>query len=282
MRSPALPGLATTVLAVLGLAASFGVLVTPAYADEVLPVTSVSPADGATIPLPTQGIPFEIQSPIAFNSTECLGGAYIAVSSQDLLNQISPQEGPPRLANDFQVDYREMTPSQAYPGVLWAVSGYVSGGRWWSSTPGTYYWQVEGRCFLTFNYYLSPIYRLTIAPPTPPPPTAQPVTAPQEPPPEALTLTKAYEEVPYTIRRKTGHKARHLHDHCEDDNAIEATCNASWMAPLPVSARTWQYSGTFQVQTDGERIISHFRGIKAQYVCVQHHSLKACKRHVHW
>ena len=281
MRRTTLLRLHTTALVTLTLAVSFWVLVTPAHAVEVLPVESVSPADGTTFPLPTEGILFEIASPIVFNSPECLGAAYVAVSSQDVLNAVSPEGG--RLANDFQVDYRAMTPSQAYPGVLWAVSGYVSGGRWWSSTPGTYYWQVEGRCLLHSSEYLSPIYRLTIAPPpspASPPPPAPPVAS--ELP--NLELETAYGLVDRLIEDTTGHAGYRLHRKCRNTGATAARCQVTWATARHLRARTFLYSGTFTIwfTASGPGWVTEwaFSGSRERVGCIRRSGAKHCASQV--
>jgi hypothetical protein len=267
------------VLVCLAMAATVGVLVTPAHAAEVLPVTSVSPANGATIPLPTEGIRFEIQSPIVFNSPECVGLPYLAVSSQNVLNQIPGSRDEGHLATDFQVDFRQTVPSQAYPGLLWAVSNFVPNGRWWSSTPGTYYWQVEGSCLVGSREYLSPVYSLTIAPPAPapsPPPVAPAAT------PHLLSVEEAYLSIKSIIRESTGRSAHRLSDRCTSRNTYAVACKAGWASTVHLSSSTLLYSGNFFLEQQSNGFHTSFIGHRERSGCKRRLGVRRCASNVHW
>jgi hypothetical protein len=125
-------------------------------AAEPLVVTSVSPANGATLP-PSQAIPFEVvvATPLAYEM-------HIEVSSQNILGQDGG------LANDFQADYFRTVQSDAYPSIFRGQSVNA-----WPSAPGRYYWQVDvAYSDPTPPYYrtgLSPVYSFVVAPAAPPP-----------------------------------------------------------------------------------------------------------------
>jgi len=258
--------------------------------SSTLPVTSVAPANGATIPLPSGRIPFEIQSSVVFNGPSCNGGLpYVSVSTQDLLDEI-PGSFEGQLASDFRVDYFLLAPSQAYPGLDSGVSGYVPNGYWWSSTPGTYYWQVQGSCSSPFTQYVSPVYTLVIAPPVPAPasaPAPATVPAPSAPTPNgpaayALTLSHSRATVKQAILERTGRSPHDLSDKCRSISESRARCKASWASATRFSSTTLLYAGDFNLEQTSEGTFYSFTGLRERAGCARHHSAKHCASNMHW
>jgi hypothetical protein len=127
-------------------------------AADPLPVTTTSPANGATIMGLTgagQSVPFEVTSPLAD-----LTGVYVEVASQP-----APLGQDGTLAADFELDYFPLQESDAYPGTY---RGLSNDGRAWAQTPGTYYWQVQGfevdrsAGYPVWRRVVSPIFALTV------------------------------------------------------------------------------------------------------------------------
>ena len=64
---------------------------------------------------------------------------------------------------------------------------YIPDGYWWTSTPGTYFWQAYGfcqgaGCTLGLGFFKSPVFRIVIQDPPPePPPPAGGGSTPQAP-----------------------------------------------------------------------------------------------------
>jgi hypothetical protein len=157
----------------IGLIGAFGASATPAWAtcanqvyDEALPVSSSSPADGASSTETSSGIPWQIVT---------LHGAslYVRVATQPTLGNDGT------LSTLNQADDFALVESNTY--------GYYTGvsNAGWPDHPGQYYWQVFGSALvssngvLTCHAYASPVYTITVAAPQPPP-QQQP---PQQPPP---------------------------------------------------------------------------------------------------
>ena len=126
-----------------------------------MPVTSVSPADGGTflvVPDGGGGIAFQFTSPVVGMTS-----VYIEVASQS-----SPLGQDGTLADDFVQDFFAAYQSDAYPGTYRGASNHVGGGHWWTSRPGTYYWQARGSYtdyssgFPTYRTFISPVYSITL------------------------------------------------------------------------------------------------------------------------
>ncbi len=229
-----------------------GVLTAPSLAVEPLPVTSVSPADGATIPVPSGPVPFELVS-----STPGLWNVSVEVATQN----IPGQDG--SLANDFQVDFFSLFRSDAFPTVYRGQSGYVAGGYWWNSAPGTYYWQIHATTTSPYAEYLSPVFTLTIATPF-------------------LSLSEASFVVKTFILEQTRHRAHHLLDKCQRTSQANVTCKASWMSAAHVSSSTLVYAGYFAIEARADNNYVRFLGLRERYGCASHHGSKRCATKVHW
>ena len=236
-------------------------------AAEPLPVTSVSPASGVTIPLPSGPIPFEVVVPVAHPYEMS-----IEVAKQSTLG--------PDGSLAQRVDYfsaNESTGMTTFRG----NSNYASGGAW-SSAPGTYFWQIDAHYLSVVPFeshtYLSPVYTLTIAREVPPPPAelAPPASTP------ILPLAEAYAAIKEIIKHRSGHAAHHLQDKCRRTSQSQATCNATWLTAVHVSPNALVYSGDFHLD---ERVAGNyftFLGIRARIGCSERFGVKHCASRVHW
>lgn len=252
-----------------------GVLTAPSLAAEPLPVTSVSPADGATIPLPSGPVPFELVSP----SPERLWNVNVEVSTQN----IPGQDG--SLADDFKKDFFSLFQSDAYPTIYRGQSGYVGGGYWWDSTPGTYYWQIHATTMSPLAEYLSPVYTLTITAPAPPPTSPAPPQTPPATSVEAaptITIVEAYAAVKEIIRKQTGRSAHHLSDKCRRTSQSEATCKAAWSSAARLSSSTLLYAGSFYLSREPQGNYFSFQGLRERYGCAKRYGTKHCASQVRW
>jgi hypothetical protein len=213
----------------------------------------------------------------------------LEVSTQPLLGQDGT------LANDFQQETTILTESDAFPGMYRGTSMYVPDGFWWDSTPGIYFWQVSATEYQTappfeIVHYVSPTYSLTItaegsatttqsSSPSPGPVSLAPPSGGTT---STMSLAEAYEAVKGIIRLRTGHYARRLKDHCVKEAQTSSVCSARWVAPLPLTARTWIYAGRFELEAEGESVNYAFRGARAEWRCIRRHGVRACARVVHW
>jgi len=265
---------------ILGVAVACMVLASTALAverTETLPVTSESPASGATV-APGE-IKFEVTSPVAHLK---------AMSLEVSTSSLPGQDG--TLADDFRQEFNVLTESDAFAGTYRATSLYIPGGSWWNSRPGTYYWQVSASEYqfsppFETIHYISPVFTLTIANPAAPAPASPAPASPEEPSSVAptLSLNEAYGTVPRVIRRKSGHNPHHLKDKCTKISSEETVCHASWWAPIPVTYRTWFYVGRFDLEAqEGETIGFAFKGAKAEYGCLRHHRVSYCTHYINW
>ncbi len=266
-------GLARTASAWLALSFTLllcGVLASGSSAAEPLPVSSTSPANGATIPLPTGPVPFEVVVPVTHPYSMS-----VEVSTQN----IPGQDG--SLADDYRKDFFSLFKSDAYPTIYRGQSEYVAGGNWWSSTPGTYYWQVhayysDGEAPY-FHDYLSPVYTLVIAPAAAPPSVAESPPGTIAP----LTLSESYAAVKEIIRNETGKPAHHLSNKCRKTSTYRAICQADWTSSARTTASTFLYSGTFGLIA-GTTNHFLFLGLRARYGCAKRHGARRCAHKVSW
>jgi hypothetical protein len=251
-----------------------GVLASASLAAEPLPITSTSPADGATIPIPDGLIVFQFTTPLD------LDDAHIVVGTQ------LEQDG--TLARSDEVDYFTVDVSDSDPRTYREVASYS-----WTQHPGTYYWQIEARRPgepeeselgseprpPKIDRYLSPVYSLVIAGRSAVPPP-QPPSAPGFTPP-ILTLSESYSAVERIVKERSGDHADRLHDKCHRESQNTATCEASWALSYRASAPTWQYVGDFQLEARTVLRFS-FTGRRARYGCVRRLGVKHCATKVHW
>lgn len=195
------------------------------------PPVSVSPIDGATLPPSDVGIPFAMHWPLAGNPTVL---PYIEVSQQS----IPGQDG--TLANDFILDFFSVGESDAFPDLFRGSSRGLSGGRWFTSAPGTYYWQAQASyrdwsadpTVGPIRYVKSPVYVLTIANPTPTPVPGTSAPGPSTVSPSEreplLRLQTAKVRAKRAIVRK--YKAKLVKVTCERASDSAFDCYVRWTA----------------------------------------------------
>lgn len=266
---------------VMGVLASWMVLATPALAgerNEVLAVTSESPASGATVA--PGAVSFEVSSPQAH-----LSGMELEVSTSTLPGQDGT------LADDFRKELLFLHESDAFPGKYRGEASYFPSISSWDATPGTYYWQVSATEYelsppFEIIHYISPVFTLTIASPTAAPaptPTLAPTSEAEEPAPPTLTLYEARRAVPRAIKHRTGHTPHILKNICTKISSAESVCHASWYAPYPATSHSWLYTGHFDFEAqEGETIAYTFKGAKAELGCLKHHRVAQCARLANW
>jgi hypothetical protein len=240
---------------------------------EPLPITSASPANGATLqPIGQPALhplQLEVISPVT------TAGRYwmVKIATQNIPGQNGS------LANDFKVEGVSLEQSDAYPTVYRGQAFET-----WLSTPGMYYWQIEateirGAPTYALVHYLSPVYTLIIAAPPSPPPIEN--TPPRSVTP-TLTLAESYAAVKEIIRERTGHNARHLSDKCHRQSQNKALCKAQWATAVHFSSGTFLYSGTFGLVAEPEENHFLFLGLRARWGCLRRFGERHCASKVSW
>jgi hypothetical protein len=251
-----------------------------ASADE-MPVSAVTPANGATLPVPTAPVVFNITSPVVH-----ITSMYVEVATQ-----AAPLGQDGTLANDFQKDFFPLFESDAYPGTYLGSSHFVGGGYWWSSAPGTYYWQAHASYidYSTYpsNYrtYISPVYTLTIAAPATPAPTGgdDPGSAGGDDQPSYFSKSRAIRYAKDIIHDATGYNAYKFTSRCSRRAADRFRCRLSWGTTRTLRANTMLYAGTIVIEDIGGGGANYtFKGIRARASCLAHKSVNACSRNVRW
>jgi hypothetical protein len=245
-----------------------GVLSASARSAEPLPVASVSPVDGATLPIASKPIAFEW---VNSNPEQHFFQVRVVLSTQ------SPPVGSDGLLTDFTADVFALFNSEAEPTIFRGQSNYVANGSWWNTKPGTYYWQIMATSLPpSFVSYLSPVYTLTIAAPPPP---APPAAAPRTPP---ISLEEAYAAVKEIIWRQTRLHPHHLSSRCSLPTEDEANCAASWASTLRPAATALLYAGRFRLWQEGEHRYFSFSGLREREGCARHYGAKRCATRVRW
>jgi hypothetical protein len=205
--------------------------------DTPLPVSSVTPADGATVTQAAARVPFTLVS--------TLHGVDISmrVSTQDVMGNTGV------LSDLYQADFFGISESSTNFGYY---SGVSNGGAptWWTDVPGTYYWQALGVYLDTASYpsacrlVASPVYTLhVVTPPAPPPaPTPQPTTTPAARPP-VMTGSVAKSLAVKLIASKT-HQHPRVSGSCQEFNNTTASCHVAWTAggsSYKAAGTIWDY-----------------------------------------
>jgi hypothetical protein len=243
---------------------------------EPLPVTSVSPANNATITLPSAGIPFQFASPLTH-----LENVYVKVAGKNVVGKDGI------LAEDSQGDQFLLHESSGSPGTYRGESGFKPGGAWWSSRPGTYYWQIiqVGLTPEELHQRRSSVYTLVIAPATgagseqpghTPGPGKSPATT------RTLKLGEAYAAVKKIITSRTRRSPYHLSDKCRKKGQSKATCVASWFSARHLSSSAFSYGGTFNLVAQPQAIRFSFAGLRERYGCRRHGGPKPCASKLRW
>jgi hypothetical protein len=145
---------------------------------EPLPIASYSPINGAVIPARPTGFG---ASSWSLTSIPLLQGVWVLVTR-------TPATGTDGLhLSDTDLEqFCELHASATDVGV-YQVNGCTNQQGLWTTVPGTYYWQIRAAwnqyvgSELVFREYLSPIFAIGVAYPTPPPVVEPP---PMETPPQ--------------------------------------------------------------------------------------------------
>jgi hypothetical protein len=251
---------------VLAAVASLAIATPAASAQaEPLAVTSTVPAEGTTYaPLTTPGgggFRFELKSP-----TTKITGMYVEVATQ---NSPLGQDG--TLADDFRVDFFSLFESDAYPGTYVGASNHVPNGGWWTSRPGTYYWQARAT-YIDYSTspsqlktVISPIYTLTIAAPPPPAPPAQPPPSSDGDDSNGYYfegISEAKRVLRSVLRKAYGSRfsrRRAYRASCGLNGGQEkATCSVSW------KHRSWRYKGTARMTAVDDGAVRYSLNIRKQ------------------
>lgn len=208
-------------------ASSFLLTTAPANATEPLPYNSMSPEDGFTRSSTSGAQEF------TFQSSNTGISASVEVSSSPLLGVDGT------LANDYQKDYFGMTQSDAFPGTYRGVSNHVPGGNWWTSAPGTYYWQIQGFCSQfgpcggsEFHEYRGPVRRIDVAAPPPAPGPGSGPGSGGGGGGSSPDLTMYRSDLPgylrFMIRKETNGRIRGLRKTCTRTSYRSFRCAVSW------------------------------------------------------
>ena len=154
-------------------AAIAGTTATAQAAVEPRPITSMSPANGAVIPVRPEGLG---ESSWSLRSIPELQNVWVFVT-------LTPATGTDgvHLSTTNEKQFCVLTPSLTDVGVYQNRSCTNQYGAW-TTVPGTYYWQIRAASITpSQREYVSPIFTITVGSSTPPPPSLggqQPASAP--------------------------------------------------------------------------------------------------------
>lgn len=215
--------------------------------DTPLPVSSVSPTDGASLtqasgPVPAGKVQFTLISPLHMASL------LVRVSKQDVIGDTGI------LSDLYQEDGAALAESSTNFGYY---SGISNGGSpyWWTNIPGTYYWQAWGTYEdtsttpETCRAVASPVYTLHITATPVPPPTPTPSPTPTSTPkPPLMTASLAKSLAGKMVTSKT-HRHPRLNGTCNRVSSTKASCRLNWTAggnSYKAAGTIWDYlrSGT--------------------------------------
>jgi hypothetical protein len=257
---------AVTLLATCGSAAA--TCLNSVY-DEPLPITSATPANGASIPQSgSQRVPFTLVSTAQHMSLS------VRVSSQNTLGQNGT------LSDLHMLDFFALAESITDPGNYSGVSNVAPG--WWTNYPGTYYWQLFGEqsyydqatMSIVCHAYAGPVFTITVAAPPPPPVAAPPPT----PPP--ITLSEARSYAAQMVHDRTGRRPR-LGIGCSQINTWTLRCALSWKAGIyryAAAGKFWHFLGS-----NGTPYWTYdFSGNRAWRTCTRHHRCRVHRQHFRW
>lgn len=255
------------------LAAGAALLLAPAaQAAEPLPLTGVSPANGAfRPPTPTGGIAWQL------TVSGPPPGADVAVTVAS-----SPVTGPDgTLPNDNRLDFFFLSENPAAPGQFSGLSD--PGPNAWSANVGTYYWQVVATwtdAAGVFHSAASAVELLNIGtpPPAPPPSAAGGGGATR------TTLAMSSLDAPFYVRRlirlRTRRRPVGLHYGCKRLDSRSFRCRPTWRDRRNVYSAT----ATLTHTRSGPRVVARatFTGRRASRACVRRRSVRSCGVRFRW
>jgi hypothetical protein len=248
-----------------------------AQAVEPLPLSAVSPANGAfRPPTPTGGLAWQ------FTVTGPPPGADVAVTVSP-----SPVTGPNgTLPIETRLDFFRVTENPAAPGQFSGLSD--PGPNAWSANLGVYYWQAVATwtdAAGAFHTAGSAIEKLTIGtpPPTPPPsPTGGPGGAGAG---ARTTLAMSSLDAPFyiraLIRQRTKRTPTGLHYACKRLKSSSFRCRPTWRDNRNVYSRT---TATLTHVRSGGRVVARatLSGLRASRTCTRRRSVRSCGVRFRW
>jgi hypothetical protein len=226
-----------------------------ASAYTPMPIYSMSPTNGATLPL----TPHESSTAVVIQSEpssfyDMIAGIQLEVSPVSTLGQDGT------LSNDFVMDYDYLQPSDTGAGYYLARFHnfrYLN--------PGIYYYQFSGYTY-GHDFTASPIYHFVYDPSAggAAPPASTPAA-----PDLSMSRNEAVQYFRYLVRHRSGHKASHLTSSCR------RTSDRSFRCSVRFRSGSRRYSGRFSVR--------HFEGQDGSvYWTGAFSGHRSNGRHVHW
>ena len=263
----------TRFVAVLLTVGSVLLLAPAARALDPLPLSAVSPADGAFVPpTPTGGIPWQ------FTVAGPPPDANVSVTIST-----SPTTGPDgTLPTDNRVDFFFLTADPAAPTVFAGRSD--PGPNAWSAALGTYYWQALATwtdAGGVFHSAGSKIERVVIGTPPPAAPTPPPsLPAASRRATLAMSSLDATFYVRAVIRLRTRRQPVRLRYGCRRLNSRSFRCRPTWRDRRNVYSAT----ATFTHARSGQRIVARatVSGLRASRTCTSRRSVRSCGRRFNW
>jgi hypothetical protein len=271
------------VVTLLAAAAAALVLAPAAQAVDPLPLSAVSPANGAfRPPTPTGGLAWQ------FVATGPPADANVAVTVSS-----SPTTGPDgTLPNDNRLDFFFLSADPSVPNQWEGLSD--PGPNAWSADLGVYYWQAVATwtdAAGVFHSAASAVEKLTIGTPpaTPPPsPTGGGGAGGGQGPAGAgsrTTLAMSSLDAPFyirtLIRRRTKRTPTALHYACKRLKTSSFRCRPTWRDSRNVYAST---TATLTHVRSGGRVVAHatLTGRRASRTCTRRRSVRSCGVRFTW
>ena len=249
------------------------IMAAPAAALEPLPFATMTPDDGAVVQQTAYG-----------NVQWTITGGPAAATLIWIRISRTPDVGTDgqTLSDLHMVDTVGVGQSSTDVGVFQGASR--PGPGTWTNYPGTYYWQASATWSdstppYTLHQALSPIRRITVAAPLPPPAPPQP---PAQPPnPLLMTPSMAQYFVRATIRRHTSRQPVGLTYRCTRAGVTTFVCHPAWRD------RIFSYRATARMQNTravGTTVYARVRltGKRARRSCLRRKTFTRCATAVRW
>jgi hypothetical protein len=267
------------VVTLLAAAAAACVLAPAAEALDPLPLSALSPANGAFRPqTPTGGIAWQ------FTVTGPPPGADVAVTVSP-----APTVGPDgMLPIETRLDFFRLTENPAAPGQFSGLSD--PGPNAWSANLGVYYWQAVATWTDAANVLHtagSPIEKLTIGtpPPTPPPSPGGGAGGAGAGAGDRTTLAMSSLDAPFyirtVIRQRTKRPPVGLRYACKRLKSSSFRCRPTWRDRRNAYSRT---TATLTHVRSGGRVVARVTvtGLRASRTCTRRRSVRSCGVRFRW
>jgi hypothetical protein len=266
----------TRIVVTLLAAAAVLALAPAAQAVDPLPLSGVSPANGAfRPPTPTGGLAWQ------FTVTGPPPGADVAVTVSS-----SPVTGPDgTLPTETRLDFFRLTENPAAPGQFSGLSD--PGPNAWSADLGVYYWQAVATwtdAAGALHSAGSAIEKLTIGtpPPTPPSPTGgQGGAGAGARTTLAMSSLDASFYVRALIRERTHRRPVRLHYACKRLRSSAFRCHPTWRDRRNVYSST---TATLTHVRSRGRVVARatLTGLRASRTCTRRRSVRSCGVRIRW